>query len=294
MRRRRRGWSGWRARCCRAATARRRRAPPPHCDARWEARCLPRAAIHAPVARSEARRTSQRQSRRRPAPAGPGPSRSGRVQSSRSRRDAKEQRAAARFLPQRLLRALPKQRQLKLAHRSLHAEQQAIIGMPSIIDPVLVDDDGPDQSAELYQRMPVAAVAGEPGGFDRKYRPNAPLADRRQQPLEARPRDAAARAAEIVIDNLDGSPAELFGATGKTVLTPQALLVVHKLIGGRLADVDEGAAGEMVSRDLGDRRPPRPTAPPRSRAAALRPTLLIGRLADVDEGAAGEMVSRDL
>src|SRR5271166_3970179 len=70
----------------RTATVRRRCAPPPHCDARWEARCLPRAAIHAPVARSEARRTSQRQSRRHPAPAGPGPSRSGRVRSSRSRR----------------------------------------------------------------------------------------------------------------------------------------------------------------------------------------------------------------
>jgi hypothetical protein len=82
---------------------------------------------------------------------------------------------------------------------------------------------------------------------------NAALADRRQQPLEARPRDAAARAAEIVVDDLDGSPTELFGATGQTVLAPQALLVGHKLIGGRLADVDEGAAGEMVSRDLGHR-----------------------------------------
>src|SRR5271166_941227 len=190
--------------------------------------------------------------------------------------DAKEQRAAARFLPQSLLRALPKQRQLQLAHRSLHAEQQAIIGMASIVDSVLVDDDGPDQSAELDQRMPVAAVAGEPGDFDREYGANAALADRRQQPLEARPRDAAARAAEIVVDDLDGSPTELFGATSETVLAPQALLVVHKLIGRRLADVDEGAAGEMVSRDLGHRRPPRPSAPPRSRAAASRPTPPTG------------------
>src|SRR5271166_2071531 len=190
--------------------------------------------------------------------------------------DTKEQRAAARFLPQSLLRALPKQRQLQLAHRSLHAERQAIIGMASIVDSVLVDDDGPDQSAELDQRMPVAAVAGEPGDFDREYGANAALADRRQQPLEARPRDAAARAAEIVVDDLDGSPTELFGATSETVLAPQALLVVHKLIGRRLADVDEGAAGEMVSRDLGHRRPPRPSAPPRSRAAASRPTPPTG------------------
>jgi len=36
----------------------------------------------------------------------------------------------------------------KLAHGALHAEQQAIIGMPRIIDTVLVDDDGPDKSTE--------------------------------------------------------------------------------------------------------------------------------------------------
>src|SRR5271157_5369494 len=84
---------------------------------------------------------------------------------------SKEQRATARFLLQRLVRALPKQRKLEFAHRAFHAEQQAIVGMPSIVDPILVDDDGPDQSAELDQRMPVAAVAGEPGGFDRKYGP---------------------------------------------------------------------------------------------------------------------------
>jgi hypothetical protein len=38
--------------------------------------------------------------------------------------------------------------------------------------------------------------------------------DRRQQALEAGPRDAAARAAEIVIDDLDGDPSELLGAMG--------------------------------------------------------------------------------
>ena len=58
--------------------------------------------------------------------------------------DTEEQRAAACFLLQRLLRALAKQRQLQLTHRSLHAEQQAIIGMTRIIDSVLIYDDGPD------------------------------------------------------------------------------------------------------------------------------------------------------
>jgi hypothetical protein len=128
------------------------------------------------------------------------------------------------------------------------------------------------QILACLQRMPVAAVAGEPGGFDREYGSDPPLPDRRQQTLEARSSDAAARAAEIIIVDLGGGPAKLHGAIGEPVLTPSALLVVHELIRRRLADVDEGAACEMVSRDLGHRRPPRPPAPRRSRAAGLPPT----------------------
>src|SRR5580704_19045541 len=78
-----------------------------------------------------------------------------------ARRNAEEQRAATRLALQRLLRALAEQRQLQLAHRALHAEQQSIIGVARIIDSVLVDDYGADQSTELDQCMPVAAVAGE-------------------------------------------------------------------------------------------------------------------------------------
>jgi len=94
--------------------------------------------------------------------------------------------------------------------------------MPRIIDSVLVNDNGPDQSTELDQRMPVAAIAGEPGGFDREYGSHAPLADRCQQTLEARPSDAAARPAEIIIDDLDEGPAELFGAIGEPILASPA------------------------------------------------------------------------
>src|ERR1700730_11823006 len=55
--------------------------------------------------------------------------------------NAEEQRTTPRLLLQRLVRALPKQRQLQFAHRTLHPEQQSIIGMPRIIDSVLLDDD---------------------------------------------------------------------------------------------------------------------------------------------------------
>src|SRR5947208_16219010 len=158
-------------------------------------------------------------------------------------------------------------------HHPLHAEQQAIVGMPRIIKSVLVYDDGPDKSTELDQRMPVAAVAGQPGCLDRKYGADPPLADRSQQALEARPIDAASRAAQIIVDDLDCGPAHLSSTLGEPVLTAAALRIVQKLIGRRLADVDESSAAQVVSRDLGHRRPPRLPAPPRSRAAGLRPTL---------------------
>src|SRR6266478_2618740 len=145
--------------------------------------------------------------------------------------------------------------------------------MPRIIDSVLVYDDSPDQSTELDQRVPVAAVTGQPRRLDREHRADAALADRRQQALEARPIDAASRAAQIIVDDLDRGPAELSSTIGEPVLTAAALRIVQKLIGRRLADVDESGAAQVVSRDLGHRRPPRLPAPPRSRAAGLRPAL---------------------
>src|SRR6266446_5750669 len=129
--------------------------------------------------------------------------------------------------------------------------------MPRIIDSVLVYDDGPDKSTELNQRVPVAAVTSQPRRFDREYGTNAAFADRCQQSLEARPIDATAGAAKIIVDDLDCGPAELPGTIGEPVLTAAALRIVQKLISRRLADVDEGAAAQMVSRDLGHRPSPR-------------------------------------
>src|SRR5436190_14849085 len=149
--------------------------------------------------------------------------------------------------------------------------------MPRIVDSVLVYDDGPDKSTELNQRVPVAAVTSQPRRFDREYRADAAFADRCEQALEARPIDATARAAKIIVDDLDRGPAELSSTIGEPVLTAAALRIVQKLIGRRLADVDKSAAAQMVSRDLGHRRPSRLPAPPRSRAAGLRPALPTAR-----------------
>jgi hypothetical protein len=76
-----------------------------------------------------------------------------------------------------------------------HAEQQTVVRMARIVDSILVDDDGPNQSTELDQRMPIAAVPCKPRCLDGEHGSSLSFADRREQPLEARLADAAARAA---------------------------------------------------------------------------------------------------
>jgi len=133
--------------------------------------------------------------------------------------------------------------------------------MARIVDSVLVDDDRRDQSTKLDQRMPVPAIAGKPRDLDREHGADGSGADRGQQALKAGPADAAARAAEILVDDLDCRPTELTSAVGQRVLTAPALLVVHELVCRRLADVDIGAARKMLSGDLRHRRPPGLRAP---------------------------------
>src|SRR6202163_4519353 len=113
--------------------------------------------------------------------------------------------------------------------------------------------------------MPVTTIAGKTRRLDRKHGADPAVADRREQPLEARTSGAAARAAEVVVDDIDLAPAKLPGPIGEVVLAPPALVIVQKLVCGRLADIDAGAAGKMLSRDLRHCRspglPPLPDSP---------------------------------
>ncbi len=134
--------------------------------------------------------------------------------------------------------------------------------MARIVDAVLVDDQGADETAELEERVPVAPVAGQPRGLDGDHRADTPFADRRQQLLEAGPGNAAAGTAKIVVDNSNVVPPQLARAVGEAVLAALALQIAGDLIGRRLADVDDGLAGEVLRRDL----------------AHVPPRLLRGRL----------------
>src|SRR6266446_8455153 len=128
--------------------------------------------------------------------------------------------------------------------------------MARFIGPILIDDHRADQTAKLDQRVPVAPVARQTRRLDGEQGTNAALTDRRQQPLEARTTDTRTRAAKIVIDDRHIRPAESASPFGEAILTPPALMIVGKLVGGGLADVDEGAARQMIRRDLHRWSPP--------------------------------------
>src|SRR4051812_13717959 len=76
------------------------------------------------------------------------------------------------------------------------------------------------------------------------------LADRRKKPLESRSADTRTRTAKIVIDDRHIRPAESASPFREAILTPPALMIIGKLVGGGLPDVDESAALQMVRRDL--------------------------------------------
>ncbi|HEY0778686.1 MAG TPA: hypothetical protein VGD56_12030 [Gemmatirosa sp.] len=100
--------------------------------------------------------------------------------------------------------------------------------------------------------MPVAPVASQPGGLKTEHRPDTPAADGGDEPLEAGALDeAGARAPEILVDDLDGREPHRAGRVGERVLPALALGVLDDLPGRRLADVDDGTALAMFSRDLG-------------------------------------------
>src|SRR5882724_7146515 len=127
--------------------------------------------------------------------------------------------------------------------------------MARIVDSVLVHNDRRNQPTKLDQSVPVATIAGETRGLDRQHGAHAARANRGQEALEAGPVGAAARAAEVLVDDLDRRPAELTSAVGKGILPAPALPVVNELVRRRLADIDIGTARKMLSRDLRHGRP---------------------------------------
>src|SRR5512144_3304403 len=99
--------------------------------------------------------------------------------------------------------------------------------------------------------MPVPAVAGQTRRLDTVDGADVAGADPRPQALEPRPlRPARSGAAEVVVDHRHRGKARGFRRLRQVVLPALAFQVADDLRHGRLPNVDDGGAGEMISGDL--------------------------------------------
>ena len=166
--------------------------------------------------------------------------------------------------------------ELELADAALHAEQQPIVRPAGVVDAVQVDHPRLDQAAELEQVMPVAAVAGEPGGVEAQHGADLAGAEPCHQPLEAGPRHhPAGGAAEVVVDHLDVAEAPAPRDVDELVLAPLALEVGLDLGLGGLPDIDHRLAlqhrgGQEISARHRHAPPPRRRRPPAAGWPAAR------------------------
>ena len=158
-------------------------------------------------------------------------------------RHADAQLAAARLGAGGVEHAGAQHAEFELADAALHAQQQPIVRPAGVVDPVQVDHPRLDQAAELEQVMPVAAVAGEPGGVEAQHGADLAGAQPCHEPLEAGPRHhPAGGAAEVVVDHLDVAETPAPRDIDELVLPSLALEVALDLGLGGLPNIDHRLA----------------------------------------------------
>ena len=157
---------------------------------------------------------------------------------------------------------------LELADAALHAEQEPIVRPAGVVDTIQVDHSCLDQAAELEQVMPVAAVAGEPGGVAAQHGTDLAGTEPCHQPLEAGPRHhPAGGAAKVVIDHLNIAEAPAPRDIDELVLPPLALEVGLDLGLGGLPNIDhrlplQHRGGQEISARHHRAPPPQRRRPP--------------------------------
>jgi hypothetical protein len=133
--------------------------------------------------------------------------------------------------------------QLGLAHRAFEPEQQAIIVVRRIVEPVQVGDQRAKEGTQFQQLVPIPVGPRQAGHLDPQDQAHVIEADLGHQALEAGPAiGRGGGAAEIVVDDQDAlrCPSQGLGALNQSVLQARRLLMGQHLLGRRPADGDDG------------------------------------------------------
>ena len=119
-------------------------------------------------------------------------------------RDFPHAMAAANFLFEGFPRPLPHQAQRIFGHRALHPQDEAIMQVAWIIDPIIIHQQGLRQGAEIDQMVPVTLIPCQAGRFQGDNAPDMPCTHGRQQLAKARARlQTCATAASVLIKDDD-------------------------------------------------------------------------------------------
>ena len=171
-------------------------------------------------------------------------------------RRMREQLTAAGLVELALIHPFLEDMKLCLGHGPLQPEQQPVVVIRRVIEPIGIGQERMIPRTQLQQVVPVGAGARQPAHLQAKDQPDLVQGDLRQQPLESRPPLGGLTAASLVLvddGDLRPAPAQLEGALGEGVLAGGGFAMVEHLLRARLPDVDDGAALEMPGLDL--RRP---------------------------------------
>ena len=85
---------------------------------------------------------------------------------------------AVRLLAQGHQRPLAHDPELPLAHGALEAQEQPVVEVVGIVNPLGVDDQRRGQCAQVGQVVPVPVVPGQTRGFEGEHRTHLLEADR--------------------------------------------------------------------------------------------------------------------
>ena len=94
--------------------------------------------------------------------------------------------------------------QLRFAHRALESQQQAIVEVRRVVEPVLIEDEGIGERAQLEQPMPVGGVSRQARDLKAEHDPDATQTYFGHQLLEALAIGGARpRLPQIAVDDHD-------------------------------------------------------------------------------------------
>ena len=125
-----------------------------------------------------------------------------------------------------------KHMQFRFAHGALQAQQQAIVEVRGIVQPILIEDERVGQRAQLKQPMPIGGVARQTRHFQTEHDADATQTDFGHQTLEAfSVGRTGAGLSEVAVDHDDPieRPAQRDGALPQRILAVSALGVLEDL-----------------------------------------------------------------